>query len=145
MNRNLYYFDPLPPLWTILLYKAYVVIWTFGKPPPPAMSTWFMNDPLAQNLHYAPSQIMFKMCYSGHYVLRLLCVLVLKRDFLSELFTTIGQCQLVWFPFAWSLFKDSSSWQKVLLFFTVSFIFDCCQVSRIMYRLRCIILLPSEI
>ena len=83
--------------------------------------------------------------YSGHCVLRLLCVLVLKRDFLSELFTTIGQCQLVWFPFAWSLFKDSSSWQKVLLFFTVSFIFDCCQVSRIMYRLRCIIILPSEI
>ena len=61
-----------------------------------------------------------------------------------EHLTTIGQCQLVWFPFAWSLFKDSSSWQKVLLFFTVSFIFDCCQVSRIMYRLRCIIILPSE-
>ena len=69
-------------------------IW-LAKNPPPAMSTRCMNAPLAQNLHYAPSQIMFKMCYSGHYVLRLLCVLVLKRDFLSELFTTIGQCQLV--------------------------------------------------
>ena len=36
----------LPPLWTILLNKVYVVIWTFGKPPPPAMSTWFMNAPI---------------------------------------------------------------------------------------------------
>ena len=36
-------FEPPPPLWTILLNKAYVVIWTFGKPPSPAMSTWFMN------------------------------------------------------------------------------------------------------
>ena len=25
----------LPPLWTILLNNAYVVIWTFGKPPSP--------------------------------------------------------------------------------------------------------------
>ena len=40
------FLTPPPPLWTILLNKAYVVIWTFGKPPlPPAMSTWFMNDP----------------------------------------------------------------------------------------------------
>ena len=29
----------------ILLIKAYEVIWTFGKPPSPAMSTWFMNAP----------------------------------------------------------------------------------------------------
>ena len=95
MWTEIWTFIPPPPLWIILLYKAYVVIWTFVKPPRLAMFTWFMNTPLAQNLHYAPSQIMFKMCYSGHYVLRLLCVLVLKRDFLSELFTTIGQCQLV--------------------------------------------------
>ena len=37
-------FDPPPPLWTILLNKANVVTWIFGKLPlPPAMSTWFMN------------------------------------------------------------------------------------------------------
>ena len=31
---------------TILLIKAYVVTWTFGKLPlPPDMSTWFMNAP----------------------------------------------------------------------------------------------------
>ena len=35
MDRFLEIFDPLPPLWTILLNKAYVVIWTFGIPPPP--------------------------------------------------------------------------------------------------------------
>ena len=29
------FFDPLPPLWTILLNRAYVLIWTFGKPPSP--------------------------------------------------------------------------------------------------------------
>ena len=29
------HFDPPPPLWTILLNKTYVVIWTFGKPPSP--------------------------------------------------------------------------------------------------------------
>ena len=28
-------FDPPPPLWTILLNKAYVVICTYGKPPSP--------------------------------------------------------------------------------------------------------------
>ena len=40
------FLTPLPPLWTILLNKAYVVTWTFGKLPlPPAMSTWFMNTP----------------------------------------------------------------------------------------------------
>ena len=40
------HFNPPPPLWTILLNKAYVVIWTLGKLPlPPAMSTWFLNDP----------------------------------------------------------------------------------------------------
>ena len=36
-------FNPLPPLRAILLNKAYVFIWTFGKPPPPV--TWFINDP----------------------------------------------------------------------------------------------------
>ena len=46
MDRNFDFFDPLHPLRTILLNKAYAVIWTFGKPPPPAMSTWFMNAPL---------------------------------------------------------------------------------------------------
>ena len=47
VDRFLDIFDPPPPLWTILLNKAYVVTWTFGKLPlPPAMSTWFMNDPI---------------------------------------------------------------------------------------------------
>ena len=37
MDRCLDIFDPLPPLWTISLNKAYVVTWTFGKLPlPPA-------------------------------------------------------------------------------------------------------------
>ena len=46
VDRNFDFLDPAPPLWTILLYNAYVVIWTFGKPPlPPAKSTWFMNAP----------------------------------------------------------------------------------------------------
>ena len=46
VDRNLDFLTPSPPLWTILLNKAYVVIWTFGNPPlPPAMSTWFMNVP----------------------------------------------------------------------------------------------------
>ena len=35
MDGILDIFDPLPPLWTILLNKAYVVIWTFGNPPLP--------------------------------------------------------------------------------------------------------------
>ena len=39
------FFDPLLPSWTILLNKAYVVIWIFGKPPSPSMSTWFMDAP----------------------------------------------------------------------------------------------------
>ena len=34
-----------PPLWSILLNKFYVKIWTSGKPPSPAMSTRFMGDP----------------------------------------------------------------------------------------------------
>ena len=39
-------FDPLPPSWSLLLNKAYVIKWSFGQPPlPPQMSTWFMNDP----------------------------------------------------------------------------------------------------
>ena len=46
VDRNLDFFDPPPPLWTILLSKAYVVIRIFGKPPPPAMSAWLMNAPL---------------------------------------------------------------------------------------------------
>ena len=33
-------FLPPPPLWTILLNKAYVDIWTFD-----IWTTWFMNDP----------------------------------------------------------------------------------------------------
>ena len=35
VDRFLNIFDPLPPSWIILLNKAYVVIWTFGKPPSP--------------------------------------------------------------------------------------------------------------
>ena len=34
VDRNLDFYDPpLPPLWTILLNRAYVVIWTISKPP----------------------------------------------------------------------------------------------------------------
>ena len=46
MDRNLDFFDPPPPLWAILLNRAYVVIWSFGKPPSPAMSTWRFTFPL---------------------------------------------------------------------------------------------------
>ena len=35
-------FDLPPPFETILLNKAYVVIWTISTP---TMATWFMNDP----------------------------------------------------------------------------------------------------
>ena len=35
VDRNLDIFDSPPPLWSILLIKAYVVTWTFGKPSPP--------------------------------------------------------------------------------------------------------------
>ena len=42
-----HFWPPPPCLWTILFNKTYIVIWTFGKPPPPAMSTWFMNAPKA--------------------------------------------------------------------------------------------------
>ena len=39
-----HFYLPPPSLWS----KAYLVIWTFGKPPsiPPTMFTWFMNLPL---------------------------------------------------------------------------------------------------
>ena len=44
MWTSFWKFLPLPPLWTIFLNNAYVVIWTFGQPP--FMSTWFMDDPI---------------------------------------------------------------------------------------------------
>ena len=47
VDRQFDIFDP-SPLWTVLLNKAYVVIWTVGKPPSPTMSTWFMNAPLTE-------------------------------------------------------------------------------------------------
>ena len=37
---------PLPPLWSLLLNKAYVIKWSFGLPP--QLSTWFMNDPFVK-------------------------------------------------------------------------------------------------
>ena len=37
VDRFLVFFTPLPHM--------YLIIWTFGKTLPPAMSTWFMNDP----------------------------------------------------------------------------------------------------
>ena len=51
-RHNFGLFWPPSPLWTILLNRAYVVIWTFSNPPPAAMSTWFVNAPLCQ---FAPS------------------------------------------------------------------------------------------
>ena len=52
------FLDILTPLGPspILLTKSYVVIWTFGKlpPPPPTMYSWFMNDPLTHN----PSMVL---------------------------------------------------------------------------------------
>ena len=41
VDRNLDFFDPPPPLWTILLIRVYVVIWT-----------WFVNAPLLQFSSY---------------------------------------------------------------------------------------------
>ena len=61
-------FDNPPPSLTILLSKPYVVKWTLGKPPTPAKSTLFMNDPLvltyflpgALNLEHKPDDLRFK-------------------------------------------------------------------------------------
>ena len=42
-----YFWPPLPPSWSLLLNKAYVIKWSFGQPPvPPQLSTWFMNVPI---------------------------------------------------------------------------------------------------
>ena len=49
-GQNFEYFDPPPPSWSLLLNKAYVIKWSFGYPPPHQLSTWFMNDPLQQNI-----------------------------------------------------------------------------------------------
>ena len=43
MVKILGIFDPLPPSWSLLLNNAYVIKWSFGKPPPPQLSTWFMD------------------------------------------------------------------------------------------------------
>ena len=43
------FFDPPPPLWTILLNRAYVVIWTFGKPPSPYHVHMVYECPLDHN------------------------------------------------------------------------------------------------
>ena len=34
-NNKFGYSTPLPPLWTILLYKAYIAMWTFSRLPLP--------------------------------------------------------------------------------------------------------------
>ena len=39
-------FNPPPPLWTILLNKSYVVIWTFGKLPSPCLAHMVYEWPL---------------------------------------------------------------------------------------------------
>ena len=39
-------FDP-PLVVTFIRYKTYVIKLSFGYPPPPQLSTWFMNDPFA--------------------------------------------------------------------------------------------------
>ena len=46
-----------PPLWTILLNRAYVVIWTFGKPPSPCHVHMVYECPLMENspFPYLPS------------------------------------------------------------------------------------------
>ena len=48
VNRFLDIYDPLPLSGQFYLIRLmyYVVIWPFGKPPPLAVSTWFMNAPL---------------------------------------------------------------------------------------------------
>ena len=58
-------FKPLPPLWTILVYMAYVILWNFGKAPSPplAMSTWLMNDPFRYKIF--PKQLNSFMFYYG--------------------------------------------------------------------------------
>ena len=43
------FFDPLPPLRTILVNKAYVIIWTFGKPPSPCCVHMVYECPLMRN------------------------------------------------------------------------------------------------
>ena len=44
---NIFFGFLTPPStsWTLLQNKDYVVKWSFGKPPPPQLSTLFMNDP----------------------------------------------------------------------------------------------------
>ena len=44
-GQNFGYFDPLPPSWSLLLNKAYVMNGHLANPPPPKLSTWFMDDP----------------------------------------------------------------------------------------------------
>ena len=45
VDRFLDFFDPPPPMWIILLNKGYVLMWIFREPPPPWLSTWFMDVP----------------------------------------------------------------------------------------------------
>ena len=45
--------------WTILLNKAYVVMWTFGKPLTLALSTWFMYGPLVEPLFNTPQNVPY--------------------------------------------------------------------------------------
>ena len=59
------YFDPLSPLRTILLNKVYVIIWIFGKNPPPAMTTWFMNDPSPSFAIFVLSQSLLLLPFFG--------------------------------------------------------------------------------
>ena len=45
------HFDPSPPLWTILLNKAYAVIRTFDKPPSPCHVHMVYECPLLLHDH----------------------------------------------------------------------------------------------
>ena len=37
--------DVCAHIYILLLNKAYVIKWLFDKPPPPQLSTWFMDIP----------------------------------------------------------------------------------------------------
>ena len=73
--------NQLTSLWTIFLSKVYVVIWTFGKPPPPVMSTWFMNAPIAKSRSCAFRSVFCVSFINGPFTLHISVWLILSLNF----------------------------------------------------------------
>ena len=80
------FLTPIPPLWTTLLNKAYVVTWTFGKPPSPCHVHMVYDWPLKRlkvirNCHSYFNVSMYIMYMNGEsiYYLSFLTGLPLYR------------------------------------------------------------------